>query len=348
MEYEYAGISSACPVCNHPEGRVLYRRSSWQAAQHFVLQEVQPERHARLVAAIERLWGESEVALVECAQCGFVHAEPHVGGDMEFYTLAYERSTYPADKWEFRRSIEAITTDPKLREIGLANVRVLELGAGMGHFTAMLIAAGLSPENIVCTDYSEFGRQQIAKLGARALAKDYSQLTPADLPGPIHVACLFQVLEHLDNPHAVLARFAELGVEDVMVLAAVPSDKRMAFNEHNGSLLDMPPNHVGRYTRQAFEALARRGGWQLDALEYEPEGAAPKLKQFVKYRYLREMQESGTLANRVERMGASPVKSALRAGLGLAYTATHVPAAAKLATTGELGNSQWVKLSRTG
>ncbi|WAT17352.1 class I SAM-dependent methyltransferase [Aurantiacibacter sp. MUD11] len=346
MRYQRDAIASPCPVCGHGQGQVLYRRSAEEAAQHFVLREVQPERHARLTAAIARLWNGAEVALVECTGCGFVHAEPHVGGDMEFYTLAYERTTYPADKWEFRRSVEAIASDPKLRAIGLENVRVLELGAGMGNFTRMLVAAGLKPANITCTDYSEFGRQEIAKLGATALAKDYSALTPGDLPGPIHVACLFQVLEHLDRPHAVLAKFAELGTPDVKVLAAVPSDTRMAFNELNGSLLDMPPNHVGRYTKKAFEALAERGGWRLDALEYEPEGPAPKLKQFVKYRYLREMQESGTLANRVERMSASPVKIALRAGLGLAYTAAHASAAVKLATAGQLGNSQWVQLSR--
>ncbi len=348
MEYEYSGVSSACPICAHPEGRTLYRRTSAQAAQHFVLREVEPERFGKLVAAIERLWGTGEVALVECTSCGFVHAEPHVGGDMEFYTLAYDRTTYPLDKWEFRRSIEAITSDPRLREIGLENIRVLELGAGMGNFIRALIDAGVRPENIVCTDFSGFGRDHIRKMGVAAYAKDYTELTLADMPGPIHVACLFQVLEHLGNPHAVLAKFAELGEPDVKVIAAVPSDRRMAFNERNGSLLDMPPNHVGRYTRKAFEALAERGGWTLDALEYEPEGPAPKLKQFVKYRYLREMQEAGSLANRVERMGATPVKSALRAGLGLAYTATHAPAAARLALAGDLGNSQWVQLSRAG
>ncbi|MCB2066487.1 MAG: methyltransferase domain-containing protein [Erythrobacter sp.] len=346
MRYQLTAIESPCPVCGEAQGRLLYQRTAEQAAQHFVLREKEPARHERLVAAIRRLWQGNEVALVECAGCGFVHAEPHVGGDMEFYTLAYDRTHYPRDKWEFTQSVQAITADPRLREIGLENLRVLEVGAGEGNFLRQLIAAGLRPENLAATDFSEYGRQQIASLGVRVFGKDVRELTPADLPGPAHVICLFQVLEHLDDAVGLFARFAELGTAGVVVLAGVPAPRRMAFNETNGSLLDMPPNHIGRWTPRALEKLAERTGWRLDAVAIEPEGAGAKLSQFAKFGYLRAMQDSGSLANRVERMSGGGAQTLARAGLAAAYTARRLPAALKLASDGTLGNVMWMRLSR--
>lgn len=346
MRYELSQVESTCPVCAGSKGEVLHRVSASEAAQHFVLREVQPERHDKLVAAIERLWSGKRAELVRCSTCGFVHAEPHVGGDMEFYTLAYERTHYPKDKWEFRKSVEAIVANPRVQQIGLANVRVLELGAGEGNFLRQLIAAGADPANMTATDYSEYGRGQIAGLGATALGMDVHGLTQADLGGPVDVIALFQVLEHMDDPVRLFGKFAELGTDEVIVVAAVPAPDRMAFNELNGSLLDMPPNHVGRWTPTALEKLAERTGWTLDEVAVEPEGPAPKLKQFGKYTYLRAMQERGSLANRTEQMSGGPVRTLARAALAGAYTARHLPAAVRLASDASLGNSMWMRLSR--
>lgn len=346
MEYELSAVESTCPVCAGSEGEVLHRVSARAAAQHFVLREVEPERHDKLVHVIERLWQGDEAALVRCQTCGFVHAEPHVGGDMEFYTLAYQRTHYPRDKWEFRKSVEAITRDRRVAEIGLANLRVLELGAGEGNFLRQLIAAGVKPENIVATDYSEYGRAQIGKLGVRAHGKDVHSLTVDDLPGPVHVICLFQVLEHMEDPVALFAKFAELGTDDVIVIAGVPAPDRMAFNEQNGSLLDMPPNHIGRWTPSALARLAERTGWTLEETAIEPEGAKAKLSQFAKFGYLRAMQAPGSLANRVERMGSGGMQTLARAGLAAAYAVRRLPAALRLAGDSSLGNVMWMRLSR--
>lgn len=346
MRYELTEIASACPVCEGSDGEVLHRVSAHEAAQHFVLREVAPDRHDRLAGVIRRLWDGDEAALVRCKACGFVHAEPHVSGDLEFYTLAYERTHYPKDKWEFSKSVEAITSDPRIADIGLENLRVLELGAGEGNFLRKLIAAGVKPENITATDYSDYGREQIASLGVTVHGKDVHDLTVQDLGGPVHVICLFQMLEHMDDPVRLFAKFAELGVADVIVIAGVPAPDRMAFNELNGSLLDMPPNHIGRWTPTALEKLATRTGWTLEQTAIEPEGARAKLSQFAKFGYLRAMQQHGSLANRTERMSRGGAQTLARAGLAAAYTARRLPAALKLASDPKLGNVMWMRLSR--
>jgi hypothetical protein len=199
---------------------------------------------------------------------------------------------------------------------------------------------------MTATDYSEYGRGQIGGLGARALGMDVHGPTVDDLGGPVEVIALFQVLEHMDDPAALFFKFAELGTDEVIVVAAVPAPDRMEFNELNGSLLDMPPNHVGRWTPTALAKLAERTGWTLDEVAVEPEGAAPKLKQFGKYIYLRAMQDASSLANSVERIAGGPLRTLARAALAGAYTARHLPAAVKLATDASLGNSMWMRLSR--
>ena len=36
------------------------------------------------------------------------------------------------------------------------------------------------------------------------------------------------------------------------ILIAVPNEEIIKFNELNGALLDMPPNHIGRWSKKTF------------------------------------------------------------------------------------------------
>src|SRR5687768_12175285 len=95
-----------CPSCSSFNGLVLYTVDSEQAAQHFVLNEVDLDRHRRLRGHIEALWAQSMCDIVRCTGCGFCFADPFVAGDARFYDLAYQRSSYPQWKWEYERTRE--------------------------------------------------------------------------------------------------------------------------------------------------------------------------------------------------------------------------------------------------
>ena len=94
--------SPRCPLCRQPPdtpSAVSY--SAAEAAQHFVLAEEYPQRHAELRDHITGLWSRNDCRMYACRQCALTYAWPFVAGDGHFYNLAYPYSAYPAQRWEF-------------------------------------------------------------------------------------------------------------------------------------------------------------------------------------------------------------------------------------------------------
>ena len=340
MRYDLTPVEARCPACHAGRAERLYRVDAAQAAQHYVRREAHPERHDALRAHIAELWGQPTCDVLRCTACRFGFAWPYVAGDARFYALAYERTGYPAWKWEFERTLQAL--DAAALAPGFS---LLEVGAGDGAFLARVVPARTAPERVRATEFSDYGRRAIEALGVRALATDVRALD-AGPPAPFEVVCLFQVLEHLDGLDVLFEQLGRLTTPDAHLFVAVPNDARIAFNERNGSLLDMPPNHIGRWTRPALDALSERHNWRVVAHEIEPEGAASKARELVTYRYMRRRQKGGTLANRVERVGAAPVRKALQAATVAAYGLAAIPTALAMIRADGLGGSQWVHLRR--
>ena len=127
--FERSPRKALCPVCRTEDSQLLWRVSSKQAAQHFVLHKKYPDRFADLALHIENLWGQSTCEVMQCVQCGFCFSYPYVSGDERFYSLAFSRSGYPKWKREFQ-----ITYDVPRRNLR-SNGKLIEIGAGDGAFT---------------------------------------------------------------------------------------------------------------------------------------------------------------------------------------------------------------------
>lgn len=331
-----------CPACGSAGASFLREVSAAEAAQHYVLREREPERHDALRAHLHRLWGQGTCAIRQCSTCRFTFADPHVAGDERFYTLAYERSGYPQEKWEYQLTEKNIRS---IAETTSAPLRLLEIGAGDGAFVRRLVPSLIPPERVLCTEFSAYGREQIERLGIHCVAEDVRALE--DPPeGPFNTICLFQVLEHLDQPDDVFAALTRLSTPDAHLFIAVPNERRIAYNEAHESLLDMPPNHVGRWTRAAFEAVAMRHPWRL--VEHEVESGRPKEQVIghATYRYMRQRQRPGTLAHYVEHVKPRPLRRALQAAAAGLYALGSARAIAELIRDPTLGDSQWVHFER--
>ena len=342
MRYENEIVMSHCPVCSTTAGKMLYSFSSDQATQHYVLQEVDPDRFAKLKKIIERLWSGKMCRLINCDSCDFVYADPFVAGDYEFYKQAYIRGNYPKNKWEFRRTIEALKS---LVEINTYNApTLLEIGAGNGQFISMVSKKLIAPENIVCTEYSDYGIAEIKMKNIRCIQENILNIQLDTLGLKFDIVCLFQVLEHMDDIHQLFRVLNNCTNPCARIFVAVPNETRMAFNELNGSLLDLSPNHVGRWTTRAFVVLAEKHGWRIENHEIESESIVAKSKQYVKYRYMREMQRRGSFANRAEQIQSVKARMILRVLIAGIYTAAKLPSLIKLLAGRGLGNSQWVQM----
>lgn len=282
-----------CPVCFTNHAGSLWSVSSQQAAQHFVLQEKYPERFLELVSHIEVLWGQHSCEFVQCDYCKFCYSHPYIAGDERFYTLAYERSGYPSWKWEFQLTYDV------LNKYSRSDLTLLEIGAGDGKFVKRISKYILQKENIFCTEFSEYGRLEIEKLGVKCLSEDFRNLTDPDLKESLDVVCMFQVLEHMDRLEILFQKLNWLIKSGGSLFIAVPNPSRVEFNELNGALLEMPPNHIGRWNKKCFEIIGNRHGFHIEDYKIEEGNFIPMAIQFIIYRMLRKSQQRGSFENNI-------------------------------------------------
>ncbi len=329
---------AACPVCSSADTHIEFRVSAREAAQHFVLREGNLARHTSLANHIAALWGKQECSLRRCAKCGFRFADPYVSGDQLFYNLAYERNGYPSDKWEYARTVA------ELKKIGIRSERVLEVGAGFGLFLDKIADIYVPKSGVTALDYADASVATLRSKGYTALQED---VRSSDVTGPFDAIFLFQVVEHLDRLDELFAKLYQLLRDDGILFVAVPNPRRIAFNEKNGSLLDMPPNHIGQWTPQAFEIIGNRHRLRLDAIETEPFSIGKFIKEDIVYAYLRRAQQAGTLENWSRRHRSSKIGKWLGAAAVMMSAPRRGAVWAKVVQSGDLGGSLWAKFTKS-
>lgn len=337
-QYNLSPISAQCPVCGITSAKSLWSVSFEQAAQHFVLREADPARFQELAKSIRNLWQQDECQVVRCDGCEFCYSHPYVAGDKDFYTLAYQREHYPAWKWEHELTFQALRqrSEP---------FTLLELGAGDGTFIKRVAPALTPKENVLCTEFSDYGLRVMDEYGVKAVAADIKSLGSDVLHAKYDVICMFQVLEHTDHLEGLFSCFNGMTNPGAELYVAVPNPKIIEFCELNGALLDMPPNHIGRWNEVCFRTLAQRWQWSVVEHQVERSSFLAKLIMFSQYRLLRQSQTPGTYGNWVLRIKQRHVRKALQA-LGVAWQG--LAALPKLATLArpDHGASQWVRFRR--
>lgn len=339
MDYTLSPVAATCPVCGSENGQRLYSVNEAEAASHYVSKQEDPERHEALRRHIGGLWKSETCDLVRCTRCGLTFADPYTAGDATFYTLAYQRTSYPEWKWEFQ-----ITRDT-IEHLQIGKFHLLEVGAGNGAFVKR-VAPSLTPKNhVLTTEFSEYGARAISAYGISCRGEDFRALSDPTLAGRFDVVCFFQVLEHLDRLDTVFGQINWFTKRAAHVFFAVPNDRIIEFNEQHGGLLDMPPNHIGRWTREAFSIFGQRHGWRLAAHEIEPESLVSKFKLFVKYRIYRAQQKEGTLVWRARGLRNRVARKLTMTAILPIYAISSARALLKLGDP-SYGNSQWVHFVR--
>ena len=336
--YANLPVSVPCPVCATESAVQLWQVSSRDAAQHYVLKEAAKERYNALVKSIESLWGGENCRVVRCGSCQFVFSDPYIAGNAGFYGLAYERSGYPKWKWEYQITLEALRHEKK-------SEAYLEIGAGDGAFVSKVVNELIPPERAFCTEFSEYGRNRIRELGIRCEAKDIRDIKAPEFQGHFDVVCMFQVLEHLADLDSLFKQLRWLTTKSAHMYIAVPNPDRIEYNELNGALWDMPPNHIGRYRKATFEAICARWGWEMLDHKIERSPIFDTAKSFVLYRFLKRAQDSSSWENKVMRISHAKLRKAVQL-VGVAiHLLLSMPALARMASK-HRGMSQWVHLRK--
>ncbi len=325
-----------CPICFSTDHDVVWSTTSAAAAQHFVLEEQSPQRHHDLRSAIERLWQSTTAEVKECLGCSFVFSDPFISGDKDFYDLAFQRTGYPRWKWEFQRTLD------RLEQIDRTRLHILEVGAGDGAFLSR-VAERLGPgATITCTEYSDYGHRRLKQLGFDSSQKDIRTLMSPEHCGRFDVLALFQVLQSMDRLDELFSTLKRVLAADGSIFIAVTNRKKIDFNEKNGALLDMPPTHIGRWSRRSFEIIAARHGLCVAEHEIEPLSRKDAAIQLASYRTRRRSQTSGTLENSAFTLESGPVRAVALRLLAAKHLLQSAPLLRRLDASH--GPSQWVHL----
>ena len=332
-------MTATCPICESSDLRAVRTFTAAEAAQHFVTAEQDLSRHERLAAVIASLWRQDEATSRQCNGCQFGFIDPFVAGDGQFYQLAFGESGYSNDKWEFQRTLRALSG------LDCRNWTVLEIGAGGGFFLDQLGSLGIPAQRRFATEYNETAARTMA---AKGYTVDALEIEELDRFGETFDAIfMFQVLEHRDRLDAVFAKLRDLLKPGGQLFVAVPNGAAIRFNEDHGSLIDAPPNHVSQWRPEHFRIAAERFGFTLVAAEIEPFRMTEFVKRDVVYAFMRKAQERAPVAGylyarRKRKIGRAAIAVAIAAN-----AITRLPLwIGKRKELERLGPHLWVQMAR--
>ena len=219
---------------------------------------------------------KDEWTVIDCSPCGFRHVVPlpteeelREVYEHEYYTsekpLYLERVREDLAWWhelydERFGAFESLKTSPgrRLLDVGSGPGFLLEFGKDRGWDVL-----GIEPSRTAAAHARELGVEVIEAFLDDSLAKE---LEPFDT---IHLS---EVLEHLPDPAAMVARCRELLVPGGVLCVSVPND----FNPFQRALVDAgdqepwwvaPPHHLNYFDFESLEGLLTRAGLAVQLRE---------------------------------------------------------------------------------
>lgn len=121
----------------------------------------------------------------------------------------------------------------------------------------------------------------------------------------------------------------------------------ISFNEKNGALLDMPPNHVGRWNLKSFQFVATDYNWEIVDYQIEKSINSKALDQFAHYKFLKNKQRKSSPENILEtyqiRLFSNRFYSLKEVIINYYKKKNKLIIENE---NGELGNAQWIHFKR--
>ncbi|MGY4626017.1 class I SAM-dependent methyltransferase [Bradyrhizobium sp. USDA 4486] len=332
---------STCPACGNASTAKLFEVTADQASRSFINPRQYPDRFRKLTRHLSLLWGRDTCEIRKCAGCGFGFAYPFVAGGAEFYNLAAPHPSYPTMKWEYARTIE------ELRRMSTDGKTAIDVGAGFGYFLDQVRDRFFPASHIYAVDYNETAQQILRSKGYKTFSVDLRDDGLAPMKEAFDFIFMFQVFEHMDRVDEVFARLKYLLKAQGSVFIAVPNELRTYYMESHGSLIDMPPNHIGRWTKEAFAAVCRRHGLRLSICEREPFNLLKFLREDVVDSFLRKAEKPGSICEFVRGLPRSKAQRIGQAVIALLLSPSRLPAWAYAARhRSTLGSALWVKIDK--
>jgi len=252
-------LAIECPVCT--QGALEPTEQQLDLME--VLARWETEASIRFDEAVWQHYRDrdpSTVTLHRCTECAVGFFLPMRPGSDQFYDDITATEYYLEDKWEFRRAADDLAP--------LGPTRLLDIGCGRGDFLDLARRGDVAAE---CIGF-EFGNNAAAEARRRGLTVHTGAFPDAITDAgdtPFDAITLFQVLEHVEDPMAMLDGIGGLLAPGGALVITVP-DAEGPVRYYQDALTDIPPHHVTRWTARAFEACLPRCGFDITRITHDP------------------------------------------------------------------------------
>lgn len=199
--------------------------------------------------------GIMEVCLCRCAGSGLRFFWPMVAGSPRLYSMLQGFPWYyRSEKWEHERALQNLSCGETL----------LDVGCGRGEFVGAAARAGL-----VATGLDSNPRAvAVARAGGHDVSEESLEGHDRQHRGQYDAITAFQILEHVSTPIPFLRGCLSLLKPGGQLIIGVPDGG--GWLPRSSSLLDLPPHHVTRWSKEVFRFLPQLLPVDVICLEVEP------------------------------------------------------------------------------
>jgi 2-polyprenyl-3-methyl-5-hydroxy-6-metoxy-1,4-benzoquinol methylase len=137
-------------------------------------------------------------------------------------------------------------------------IRLADIGCGWGEFVSLAAEFGIQ----ACGIERSPDRQRFMRDRGLTVFEDLKSAREA-LPEGVHVATMFQVLEHLDHPLEMLLEIHELMLPDGILVLEVPNCEGTVGIKSRSDYHNIHPlEHINAFTPQTLTQIAARAGFR--------------------------------------------------------------------------------------
>ncbi|MDO8470499.1 MAG: class I SAM-dependent methyltransferase [bacterium] len=220
------------------------------------------EAQASFTSIQEYMTGKALFSLYECSACKVQFWMPFRNPGADWYEQRGDNTIQEAVAPKVRRGYHKQILS--LSDTDLQGKKVLDVGCGTGEFLAALQARGCKVWGVdfdhiaIGVAKNQFRLECVFALTLGDFFKNVS------LPQFDIITC-FEVIEHVDNPLRLLAYIRKTLQPHGRVFLSTPSRVRIAARSN---VWDYPPNHLTRWSEEAFSNVAQKAGFQVHNVNY--------------------------------------------------------------------------------
>jgi 2-polyprenyl-3-methyl-5-hydroxy-6-metoxy-1,4-benzoquinol methylase len=188
-----------------------------------------------------------DYSIIKCDKCKFEFASPKKEGTSSFYNwITTQKDYYPQDRWEYHKVIELINP----------NSTLLDVGCGDGQFFDVIKTKGVKIDYLGIDPTQESINKCLNK-DHKALCLTTSSFKTENPNVLFDYVVSFHCLEHIANPLLFLQEIKSLIKNTGNIFISTPYSP-MTIELDWFDILNHPPHHMGRWNKQAYEAIAEK------------------------------------------------------------------------------------------